>query len=165
MSQAFRREIHFRAAEAYEDPRDASPRWYLRRLCQTGTLQAVVVCLQLLCYIVATPLPCQKAGGKLLSSPKVAKAEDHGWPSGRAGLSHFRPWEIRNKEGVKVFFFRLSPLASPKRGRSSATVFPPTVPCQQFPICLSLVNSQRPPIIGVLSYFVLRTSRPAPIKP
>lgn len=114
MSQAFRREIHFRAAEAYEDPRDASPRWYLRRLCQTGTLQAVVVCLQLLCYIVATPLPCQKAGGKLLSSPKVAKAEDHGWPSGRAGLSHFRPWEIRNKEGVKVFFFasRLSPLPS-----------------------------------------------------
>lgn len=38
------------------------------------------------------------------------------------------------KEGIRVF-------ASCKRGRSSATAFPPTVPCQQFPICWSLVNS------------------------
>ena len=76
-------------------------------------------------YIVATLLPCQKAGGQLLSSPKAAKAEDHGWLQGGHELSHFR----RGNKGMKVFFFAS---ASPKRGRSSATVLPPTVPCQQF---------------------------------
>ena len=69
----FQRDIRFRAAHANQTPSGGFPSVYLRRLCRIGPCRQVVV--SVLCYIVATPLPCQKAG-IAPSSPKVAKAED-----------------------------------------------------------------------------------------